>query len=140
MSPQQRSSAMKRVKLKNGPLERVVQKELRSMGLRFRCHLKALPGCPDIVFKKQRLVVFIDGDFWHGWRFPAWEHKLNRFWREKIHANRARDNRNFRRLRSKGWNVIRIWEHQLKDQSPKWRLNICRILLINPPEQAYATR
>ena len=114
MTREQRSRAMKRVKLKNGPLEKVVQRELRASGLRFRCHDRSLPGTPDIAFPKLRVAVFVDGDFWHGWRLPAWEHKLSKFWRDKLRANRARDQRNFRRLRASGWKVIRIWQHELE--------------------------
>lgn len=113
MTPEQRSRAMKRVKLKNGPLEKIVQRELRAMGLRFRRHKRALPGSPAIVFANERVAVFVDGDFWHGWRLPAWEHKLTPFWREKLRANRKRDQRNFRKLRAQSWAVIRIWQHEL---------------------------
>lgn len=104
---------MKRVKLKDGSLEKLVQRELRAKGLRFRRHVRNLPGSPDIVFPRERVAVFVDGDFWHGWRLPAWEHKLSKFWRDKLRANRARDQRNFRRLRANGWKVIRIWQHGL---------------------------
>ena len=105
---------MKRVKLKNGSLEKLVQRELRIRGLRFQRHAKGLPGRPDIVFRDQKVAVFVDGDFWHGWRLSTWQHKLSDFWREKLLANRARDQRNFRRLRSQGWRVVRIWQHQIK--------------------------
>lgn len=115
LTKEQRSRAMKRVKLKNGSLERVVQDALRVRGLRFECHDESLPGSPDIVFPEAQVAVFVDGDFWHGWRLPAWEHKLSQFWRDKLRANRARDQRNFRRLRSMGWRVVRIWEHELRD-------------------------
>ena len=114
MTPEQRSRAMKRVKSRHGSLERLVQGELRTLGLRFRCHDRSLPGSPDIVFPEQSVAVFVDGDFWHGWRLPAWEHKLSKFWRDKLRANRARDQRNFRRLRANGWKVIRIWQHELE--------------------------
>jgi DNA mismatch endonuclease (patch repair protein) len=57
--------------------------------------------------------VFVDGDFWHGWRFPVWRDKLSEVWEAKIAATRHRDARNFRRLRRSGWRVVRIWEHQL---------------------------
>jgi DNA mismatch endonuclease (patch repair protein) len=117
MTPVQRSRAMSRVKLMDGPLEALVQGELRARGLRFTCHDKTLPGRPDIVFLRQRVAVFVDGDFWHGWRLPSWEHKLSEFWREKLRANRRRDQRNFRRLRAKGWKVIRIWQHELRETS-----------------------
>ena len=116
MTREQRSRAMSRVKLKNGPLERLVQKEVRALGLRYRCNNRSLPGSPDIVLTQYRLAIFVDGNFWHGWRFPEWEHKLTAFWRGKIRANRARDQRNFRRLRHLGWRVCRIWEHQAKDR------------------------
>ena len=105
---------MKRVKLKDGSLEKLVQRELRARGLRFKRHLRALPGSPDIVFPEVKLAVFIDGDFWHGWRLSAWERKLSLFWRNKLRANRARDVRNFRRLRRLGWRVVRLWQHQVK--------------------------
>ena len=114
LTPEQRSRAMKRVKLKDGSLEKLVQRELRARGLRFKRHVRALPGRPDIVFPEQKLAVFVDGDFWHGWRLPAWERKLSRFWRDKLRANRARDQRNFRRLRALGWKVIRLWQHEVK--------------------------
>lgn len=115
MTPEQRSLAMKSVRLKNGPLEILVQKELRKKGFHFQRNVSQLPGSPDIVLKTKRVAIFIDGDFWHGWRFPLWEKKLPLFWKEKIAANRKRDRRNFRLLRSRGWKVIRIWQHQLID-------------------------
>jgi DNA mismatch endonuclease (patch repair protein) len=118
LTPAQRARAMKRVKLKDGSLEKLVQRELRAKGLRFRRHVRTLPGSPDIVFPKEKGAVFVDGDFWHGWRLPAWEHKLSQFWRDKLRANRARDQRNFRRLRAAGWKVIRIWQHELKGSDP----------------------
>lgn len=111
----QRSRAMKRVKLKDGSLEKLVQSELRARGLRFQRHVRSLPGSPDIVFRKEKVAVFVDGDFWHGWRLSTWESKLSPFWRDKLRANRSRDQRNFRRLRSDGWRVIRIWQHQIKN-------------------------
>ena len=114
LTSEQRSRAMKRVKLKNGSLEKLVQRELRGRGLRFRRHVRRLPGSPDIVFIEKKLAVFVDGDFWHGWRLPSWERKLSPFWRDKLRANRARDQRNFRKLRSFGWKVIRLWQHQVK--------------------------
>ena len=60
------------------------------------------------------MAVFIDGDFWHGFRFEAWRDKLSEKWEAKIEANRKRDERNFRRLRREGWKVLRLWEHQVQ--------------------------
>jgi DNA mismatch endonuclease (patch repair protein) len=66
-----------------------------------------------MVFSPARVVVFIDGDFWHGWRFPTWCRRLSPFWKAKIERNRKRDLRNFGKLRRAGWKVVRIWEHQV---------------------------
>jgi DNA mismatch endonuclease (patch repair protein) len=128
MTPEQRSRAMKRVKLKDGPLEKVVQTELRARGLRFRRHVPNLLGKPDIVFPRERVAIFVDGDFWHGWLLPKWEHKLSLFWKKKIRDNRTRDLRNFRRLRSQGWIVIRLWGHQIKRDLGKCIERIVRAL------------
>lgn len=102
---------MSRVKGRDTGLERLVWAGLRRQGLRFTTHAKALPGRPDIVFTAARVAVFVDGDFWHGYRFPLWQEKLSPFWRAKIAANRARDAKNFRKLRRMGWMVVRVWQH-----------------------------
>lgn len=113
LTPEQRSRAMKRVRLRNGSIEKIVHQELKVRNLRFRRHVRSLPGSPDIVFPNAKVAVFVDGDFWHGWRLPAWENKLSPFWRDKLRANRRRDQRNFRKLRVLGWKVVRVWQHQL---------------------------
>ena len=105
---------MSRVKGKDTSLEKIVRSELHKRGLRFRKHVKNLPGKPDIVFVKAKVVVFLDGDFWHGYRFPQWEHSLPKFWRKKIGETRKRDQRNFAKLKRMGWKVIRIWEHSIE--------------------------
>ncbi|MBA4063434.1 MAG: very short patch repair endonuclease [Isosphaera sp.] len=114
MSPATRSRVMARIRGRDTTPERTLARGLRAAGLRFTRHPADLPGRPDVVFRRLRLAVFVDGDFWHGWRFPLWAHKLSPRWREKIAATRARDRRNFRRLRRAGWHVLRVWEHQLE--------------------------
>ena len=114
LTPEQRSYCMSRIRGKDTGLERRVRSELHKRGLRFRKHVKKLPGKPDIVFGKARVVVFVDGDFWHGYRFPSWEHKLSDFWKKKISKNRERDARNRRKLKNMGWTVIRLWQHEVK--------------------------
>lgn len=128
LTPEQRSRAMKRVKLKDGSLELTVQKALRACGLKFRRHVRSLPGRPDVVFPKQKVAVFVDGDFWHGWRLPAWEQKLSPFWCDKLHANRARDQRNFRKLRALGWKVIRLWQHDVLRDTDACVQRVCTAL------------
>jgi DNA mismatch endonuclease (patch repair protein) len=126
LSKKQRSYCMSRVKRKDTVLETKVRTELFKQGLRFRKHVTALPGRPDIVFPTARLAVFLDGDFWHGYRFPAWQHMLSKFWREKIGNNRDRDRRNFAKLRRMGWRVLRIWQHEIEHD-----LNACTIKVIS---------
>src|SRR5690606_27887133 len=77
-----------------------------------------LPGRPDFTFRAQRIVVFVDGCFWHGcpihYSKPATHPE---FWRQKLKDNRARDRRVDAKLRAEGWRVVRIWEHELKKRS-----------------------
>jgi DNA mismatch endonuclease (patch repair protein) len=114
MSPETRSAVMARIKGKNTGPEKALAAALSGIGLPWESHVRELPGCPDFVFRVAKLAVFVDGDFWHGWRFPVWRDKLSEKWEAKIAANRRRDERNFRRLRRMGWRVIRLWEHQVE--------------------------
>lgn len=127
MSPETRSRVMSRIKGMNTKPELLIMGELRRRKVYFATHARELPGRPDIVFRRIKLAVFIDGDFWHGWRFPLWEHKLSPNWRDKIAATRARDQRNFRKLRRMGWTVVRIWEHQVEDDP---QTCVSRILVV----------
>lgn len=81
----------------------------------WRRHL-ALPGRPDFVWRAEKVAVFVDGCFWHGCPVCARARPAtNRaFWTDKIETNRKRDRRVSRELRSRGWTVIRVWEHSLK--------------------------
>lgn len=122
MSPEQRSRVMASIKGKHTGPERTIMLALTSRGLGFESHVAQLPGRPDVVFRHEQVAVFVDGDFWHGWRFPLWQHKLSQKWQEKIAATRERDKRNFSKLRRRGWKVLRIWEHQL-ESDPEGCLN-----------------
>src|SRR6266481_3151514 len=114
LSRQQRSFCMSQVRTRYTDLEQLIAKELRHRGLSFRRHDASLPGKPDVVFRQAKLAVFVDGDFWHGYRFPCWRHKVSPFWQRKIAQNRLRDQRNFQKLRRMGWKPIRIWQTQIK--------------------------
>lgn len=113
MSPETRSRVMARIRGKGTGPELRLAALLSEAGFAWESHAPDLPGRPDFVFRDQQIAVFVDGDFWHGWRFPVWRDKLSVAWEAKIEATRLRDARNFRRLRRSGWRVIRIWEHQL---------------------------
>jgi DNA mismatch endonuclease, patch repair protein len=114
LTREQRSYMMSRVRSKDTKPELLIRSLAHSRGLRFRKHCRDLCGCPDLVFASARVVVFVDGDYWHGWRFASWSAKLAPYWRQKIEGNRRRDQRNFSRLRREGWTVVRIWEHEIE--------------------------
>lgn len=113
LTSKQRSYCMSQVKSKDTKIELIVRSALFAKGYRFRKHVSTLPGKPDIVFVKQNVVVFIDGDFWHGKNFHKWSNKMSPFWKRKIGDNILRDNKNRRKLRTLGWKVIRIWESNI---------------------------
>lgn len=114
MTPRQRSYAMSRVKARDTGLEKTIRRELDKLGISYDIYDKNLPGKPDIVFIDKKVAVFVDGDFWHGYRFLSWKDKIPSFWQNKIGDTRRRDKRNFTKLRRLGWKVIRIWQHQIK--------------------------
>ncbi|MNU57274.1 Very short patch repair protein [compost metagenome] len=114
MTPEQRRMTMSRIRGRDTKVELAVRKELHRRGYRFRVNAVWLAGKPDVVFTKIRLAIFIDGDFWHGWRFERWSDKLAPYWREKIAGNKARDRRHAMLLRSEGWTIMRLWEHDVE--------------------------
>lgn len=105
---------MSRIRGKDTGPEKAVAAGLSSLGLEWESHVRTLPGRPDFVFAAARVALFVDGDFWHGWRFPLWRDKLSEKWEAKIEATRRRDARNHRELRRMGWKVVRLWEHQIE--------------------------
>ncbi len=110
-----RSRIMSRIRAKNTGIEKTVFRGLRAYGVYFRRHYRGARGTPDIAVPSRKLAVFIDGDFWHGYRYPLWRRKLpSAFWRTKIERNRARDRRNFAALRRSGWRVLRVWGHEVQ--------------------------
>lgn len=120
---------MSQVRSKDTSIELVVRGALHKLGYRFRKHKSHLPGRPDIVFCRANVVVFIDGDFWHGYRFHKWSASLPLFWRNKIGTNVERDMKNVRDLRSRGFHVIRLWQHEIEND-----LEACLVKVVNAVE------
>ena len=115
-----RSYNMSRIKGKNTKPEEIVRKYLFSKGFRYRINDKRLPGTPDIVLPKYQTVIFVNGCFWHGHegcRYFVWPQNNADFWKSKIIANVERDRKKEAELNERGWNVIVIWECQLKPRS-----------------------
>lgn len=113
---------MAAIKGKDTKPEMIVRKYLFSRGLRYRVNNRKLPGSPDIVLKKYRTAVFIDGCFWHGHegcRYFKMPKSNEQFWRHKIAMNYARDFAANTDLTLAGWRVIRIWECQIKTKAKR---------------------
>jgi len=116
-SKETRSYNMSRIRSKNTKPEEMVRKYLFSRGLRYRKNDKRLPGKPDLVFPKYRVVVFVHGCFWHkhtGCRYFVLPESNAAFWDEKLEGNRLRDERDILQLCKDGWRVIVVWECELK--------------------------
>ena len=116
-TPEQRSYNMSRIRGKNTKPEEQVRKYLFSQGFRYRKNDVRLPGKPDIVLPKYKIVIFVNGCFWHaheGCRYFVWPKSNVDFWKRKINGNTERDLRNHQLLNEQGWNVIVVWECQLK--------------------------
>ncbi|MDX9882422.1 MAG: very short patch repair endonuclease [Prolixibacteraceae bacterium] len=114
-----RSELMRRIKSENTKPELKLRKFLWGIGIRYRKNVKKLPGTPDIVISRYKLIIFIDGEFWHGhnWEEKKSKIKSNRdFWIPKIERNMQRDVENNRYYSEKGWHVMRFWEHEIKKE------------------------
>ena len=110
-----RSRMMAAIKGKNTKPEIIVRSALHTAGFRFRLHAKDLPGKPDIVLKKYKTVIFVNGCFWHGHQCKdfRWPKTRKAWWRRKLLGNKARDFQHVRKLRMAGWKCLTIWECQL---------------------------
>ncbi len=106
--------------IKNTKPEIAVRKWLHRNGFRFRIHVKDLPGCPDIVLKKYKLVIFVHGCFWHqheDCKYAKIPKENVEYWENKFKKNIFRDRKNINDLSTLGWNVAVIWDCQIKDLS-----------------------
>lgn len=123
-SKEVRSMNMSHIRSTNSKPEEIVRKYLFSKGFRYRKNVRSLPGVPDIVLKKYKTVIFVNGCFWHMHNCPrfVWPSSNQEYWRPKILGNVERDKRNISELRDLGWNVIIVWECELKKSVREARL------------------
>ena len=128
LTTEERSEIMSRVRSRDTKPEMIVRRLVHSLGYRYRLHLRSLPGAPDLVFTKRKKVIFVHGCYWHrhdncpNARIPK-SHVT--FWQEKLEGNRDRDERNEEQLRELGWDILVVWECQLRDhESLKERIRI----------------
>ncbi len=118
---QKRSEIMSKISGKETKPEILIRKFLFANGFRYRKNVKNLPGKPDIVLPKYKTVIFVNGCFWHGHNCKAGKLPETRkeFWEGKIKDNVERDKRNKSELEKSGWNVITIWQCELKNNEIK---------------------
>jgi len=144
-TPFQRHNTMSAIRGKNTKPEMIVRRGLWKRGFRYRLNYKRLPGHPDLVLRKYKTCIFINGCFWHGHegcKYYTVPKTNTEFWVNKVQRNKERDERVKHELNAMGWNCITVWECELKSakrdatlQSLAFTLN--EIFLNNHKVKAY---
>lgn len=130
LTKEQRKYCMSRIRGRNTKPEIKIRNTLWRMGFRYRLNSN-LPGHPDFVFIRQKIAVFVDGCFWHGCPTHGTIPKTNRdFWKNKIEKTVLRDAANASRLNELGWQVVRVWEHDVESDVVSTAKSIARIINI----------
>lgn len=131
LTPEQRSKIMASIHSRNTKPEMMVRRYLFACGFRFRVNSPRLPGKPDIVLRRYRTVIFVNGCFWHGHdcRLSSTPKTHVEFWEKKINRNKERDIEVQQKLAAMGWHCITIWECQLKKSVAEQTLESLRITL-----------
>lgn len=122
LTKEQRHKNMKNIRSKDTSIELVLRKALWRKGYRYRKNYKLLPGRPDIVLTKYKIVIFCDSEFFHGKDWKVLKPRLEKgdngeFWINKISRNMERDNEIDKRLLFEGWTVIRFWGSDIKKRT-----------------------
>ena len=116
----QRSANMRRIRSKDTSPEMVVRRLVHGMGFRYRLHVQKLPGRPDLVFPRLKKIIQVQGCFWHQHSGCPQSHipkSRIEYWRPKLTSNKRRDRNNDRALREEGWEVLTLWECELKNSA-----------------------
>ena len=125
----QRRKNMQNIRSRNTVPERMLTRALRSENLYFARNASSLPGKPDIVFRRKKVAVFVDSDFWHcNPRYFIMPRTNVKYWKGKIAQNKKRDKEVNYILRKSGWKVVRIWEHEIKKNPEESCRKIIRVL------------
>jgi len=126
-----RSDLMRKIKSNKTSPEILLQKALRKIGIKYKKNYKALAGNPDIALINKKIAIFIDGEFWHGYRWDQKKKKIKanrRYWIPKIERNIKRDKQNAKKLKRAGWRVVRFWQHQINKDLSKCIKKIKKIM------------
>ena len=115
LTKEQRRKNMRNIRSSGTTPEKLVMRELRKRKIYFAKNVSKIIGKPDIVFRRKKVIVFIDSDFWHGHpeRFVMPKTNVD-YWRKKISRNKERDIQVTSELQNQGWNIIRLWEYDIK--------------------------
>lgn len=115
-TPEKRSWVMSRIRGTNTKIDLKMKKILEENRIKFEMYPKMF-GNPDFVIRKKKIIIFCDGDFWHGYRYHEKKRLPKKYWRHKIETNMKRDRRIRRKLRRDGYSVLRFWEHDIEKRS-----------------------
>ena len=127
-----RSEIMSKIRARNTKAEVLVFRELRKRGVYFQKHYKKAQGNPDVALPRKKKAVFIDGDFWHGYKFFKQKQRLpKKYWLAKIKGNIKRDKIATAKLKKEGWKILRVWEHEVIKEPTKAVKKIGNFLLEN---------
>ena len=120
---------MSKIRSHNTKVENLIFRELRKRKIYFQKHYKNVIGNPDIALPRKKKAVFIDGDFWHGYQFPKLKKRLpKKYWVKKIEKNMVRDRKNRKKLKMGSWQVKRLWEHEILNDTSKAIEEICKFI------------
>jgi DNA mismatch endonuclease (patch repair protein) len=123
---------MSKIKDRDSKIEVEFRKALWRYNARYRKNVSGMRGKPDLVFRKQKLVIFIDSCFWHNCPIHGHVPKSNvKFWEEKLNRNQQRDKKINKYYQSSGWEIIRIWEHDLEEDFDKQLRHVLKKLKIS---------
>jgi DNA mismatch endonuclease (patch repair protein) len=117
-TPEKRSWVMSRIRGTNTKIDLKMKKMLADAGHKWEMYPKMF-GNPDFVHRRKKIIIYCDGDFWHGYKYNEKKRPAKKFWQDKIENNMKRDQRYTRKLRQKGWSVLRFWEHDIERNPEK---------------------
>jgi len=126
-TPEKRSWVMSRIRGTNTKIDLRMNEMLSNTRYKYEMYPKMF-GNPDFILSRKRIVIFCDGDFWHGYRYHEKKRLPKKFWRDKIERNMRRDLAVSRKLRRDGWSVLRFWEHDIEKNPEKCMRRIIKKL------------
>jgi len=127
LTPAQRKKNMSNIKSQNTLPERIVEKYLKGKKIYFSRKYNNIIGKPDFIFRRKKVILFVDSDFWHGHPKRCIMPKSNQeYWNKKILRNRERDKMVNKALKKEGWKVIRVWEYDIKKDVEKVMIKILK--------------